>query len=107
MQEKFNGILNVFLSEPYFMEVTPLGIEKASALQTLLDYLGLTRDDLMAIGDGLNDIPMLKFAGLSIAMENAYEETKQYADDVTLSNDEDGVAAAVEKYILSGGKTEC
>lgn len=100
MQNKFNGILNVFLSEPYFMEVTPLGIEKASSLGRLLEHLGYTRAELMAIGDGLNDIPMLKFAGLAVAMDNAYDETKQCADYVTASNNDDGVARAVERFIL-------
>ena len=56
---------------------------------------------MIAIGDGLNDIPMLKYAGLGIAMENAYEEVKKIANDITLSNEQDGVAYSIEKYILS------
>lgn len=100
MQGKFDGKLNVFLSEPYFMEVTALGIEKASSLERLLNYLNCTREELMAIGDGLNDIPMLKYAGLAVAMDNAYDETKEHADFITKSNNEDGVAYAVDKFIL-------
>ena len=100
MQDKFEGKLNVFLSEPYFMEVTPLGIEKASSLERLLTYLGLTKEELMAVGDGLNDIPMLKYAGLAVAMDNAYDETKEHSDFITKSNNEDGVGYAVDKFIL-------
>lgn len=96
----FDGILNVFFSEPYFLEITPLGIEKASALEKLTSLLYMTKDNLMACGDGLNDIPMLQFAGLSVAMENAYDDTKKYADFISKSNEENGVAFAIKKYIL-------
>lgn len=100
LKNKFDGALNVFFSEPYFMEITPLGIEKASALKKLTTILNMTSENLMACGDGLNDIPMLKFAGLSVAMDNAYGETKKYADYISRSNEEDGVAFAIRKFIL-------
>ena len=90
---------DVFLSEPYFIEITPRGIRKDAALAILMEYLNLNLNDLMACGDGLNDIPMLKCAGLAIAMENAYPETKEYADWIAPSNDENGVAAAVRQFI--------
>lgn len=93
--------LNVFFSEPYFLEITPLGIEKSSSMKKLLDYLGYSRDQLIVCGDGLNDISMMKLAGFSVAMENAYEETKKYADYITASNENDGVAEAIDKFILS------
>ena len=57
----------------------------------------------MACGDGLNDIPMLQYAGLSVAMENAYEETKRAADYVVASNEDDGVAEAIRRFILAEG----
>ena len=95
------GKLNLFFSEPYFMEVTPPGIEKASALAALSQLLGTDREQLMACGDGLNDIPMLQYAGLSVAMANAYPETKDTADFIVSSNEEDGVAEAIERFILS------
>lgn len=98
----FEGKLNVFFSEPYFMEITPLGIEKASALSCLADYMGISKEQIMACGDGLNDIPMLKFAGLAIAMENAYDKTKKVADYVVASNEDDGVAQAIQMFILEG-----
>ena len=92
--------LNVFFSEPYFIEIVPLGIEKASALFKLTHILGMTNKQLMACGDGLNDIPMLNYAGIAVAMENAYEETKKSADYISLSNENDGVAYAINKFIL-------
>lgn len=100
LRNKFDRILNVFFSEPYFLEITPLGIEKASALEKLTNLLHMTKDNLMACGDGLNDIPMLQFAGVSVAMENAYDDTKKYADFISKSNEENGVAFAIKKYIL-------
>ena len=99
-KKEFGAELGVFLSEPYFMEIVPLGIEKAKSLGKLISFLGYDRSELVAIGDGLNDLPMLKYAGLSIAMENAYPEVKQTATIVTSSNDDDGVAKAIEEYIL-------
>lgn len=100
LSTKLNGRLNLFFSEPYFMEITPPGIEKASALERLCTILGVDRKRLMACGDGLNDISMLQFAGTAVAMENAYEETKRYADYICASNLNDGVAEAIGKYIL-------
>ena len=101
LASRFEGLLNIFFSEPYFMEVTPPGIEKASALAELLRILDVPRTSLMACGDGLNDIPMLTYAGFSVAMANAYEETKKVADAIVPSNDQDGVAVAIKKFILS------
>lgn len=100
MKELFAGKLNVFFSEPYFLEITPPGIDKAASLENLLKILGVAREELIACGDGLNDIPMLEYAGFSVAMGNAYEETKELADVVVASNDEDGVAEAIERFIL-------
>ena len=82
------------------MEITPQGIEKASSLEILLEKLGIDRKSLIACGDGYNDIPMMRYAGLAVAMENAQPETKEWADFIATSNDADGVAAAIEKFIL-------
>lgn len=100
MKKTFENKLNIFFSEPYFMEVTPLGIEKSSSLAKLTETLGYKSENVMACGDGLNDIPMLKYAGLSICMENGYDETKACADYIAPSNEDDGVAYAIQKFIL-------
>ena len=96
----FGTTLNIFFSEPYFLEIMPLGVEKSASLDRLLTRLQMDRSQLMACGDGLNDLTMLEFAGLSIAMENGCQEAKEIADVITASNDDDGVALAVEKYII-------
>lgn len=99
LDEKLNGAVNIFFSEPFFLEITPQGIEKASSLEILLQELGIDRKSLIACGDGYNDIPMMRYAGLSVAMANAQDETKEWADFIAPSNDEDGVAVAIEKFI--------
>lgn len=96
----FGDRLNVFLSERYFLELTSPGISKSSGLEKLLAHLGETREALMACGDGLNDLDMLAYAGLGVAMANAYPEAKAVAKALTTSNDEDGVAQAVYRYLL-------
>lgn len=92
------GRISVYRSEPYFLELVPLGIDKAASLAVLLEKLGMTREEMVAMGDGYNDLSMIKFAGMGVAMANAQEPVRKAADYVTLSNDEDGVAEAVEKW---------
>ena len=96
----FKNRLSVYRSEPYFLEFLPLGIDKAKTLEELIGILGIEQSELMVIGDGYNDLSMIEFAGLGVAMENAQEEVKQAADFVTLSNQDDGVAYALERYLL-------
>jgi len=100
LNEKLQGAVNVFFSEPFFMEITPKGIEKASSLEFLLSKLGIDRKHLIACGDGYNDIPMMRYAGLSVAMENGQDETKEWADVIAPLNDNDGVSYIIEKYCL-------
>lgn len=103
MREELEGKMNVFRSEPFFLELVPNGIDKACSLSVLLSALQLKPEEMIAIGDGFNDVSMIKFAGLGVAMANAQDAVKKEADYITLSNDEDGVAAIVEKYILEQG----
>ncbi|WP_279210030.1 Cof-type HAD-IIB family hydrolase [Bacteroides nordii] len=95
---RLQGQISVYRSEPYFLELVPLGIDKAQSLTVLLEKLDMKREDMVAVGDGYNDLSMIKFAGLGVAMANAQEPVKKAADYITLSNDEDGVAAVVERY---------
>ena len=91
---RLQGRINVFRSEPYFLELVPQGIDKA----VLLKEIGVAREEVIAIGDGYNDLSMIRFAGLGIAMGNAQEPVKKAADYITLSNEEDGVAEAINKF---------
>ncbi len=97
-REMFGKELNVFRSEPHFLEITPQHIDKAYSLGKLLESLGLTREEMVACGDGFNDISMIEYAGLGVAMENAQQKVKDVADYITVSNDEDGVAKVIEKF---------
>ena len=92
---------SVYRSEPYFLEVLPKGIDKAASLERLLSRLGLSREEMIACGDGYNDLSMIKYAGLGVAMENAVFPVKKASDYVTGSNDDDGIAHVVEKFMLS------
>ena len=94
---RLQGKINVFRSEPYFLELVPQGIDKALSLSVLLENIGMTREEVIAIGDGYNDLSMIKFAGMGVAMGNAQEPVKKAADYITLTNDEDGVAEAIER----------
>ena len=98
---RLQGRINIFRSEPYFLELVPQGIDKALSLAVLLKEIGVEHKEMIAIGDGYNDLSMIKFAGLGIAMGNAQEPVKKAADYITLSNEEDGVAIAVEKAIIA------
>ena len=100
-REQFAGRADLYPSSPFFIEAVPLGVAKDSSLAALLERMGLTRDNLMACGDGLNDRSMLAFAGTGVAMRNAEDAVKAVASDVTTAdNNHDGVAEAIEKFIL-------
>ncbi len=90
--------MDIFRSAPFFLELVPKGIDKAQSLLRLLAKINLTPADLMAFGDGYNDLSMLKLAGMGVAMANAAPEVRAEADYVTLSNEEDGIAAALEHF---------
>jgi Cof subfamily protein (haloacid dehalogenase superfamily) len=82
------------------LEVLPKNGGKANGVRTLIKDLGVAPENIMAIGDGENDIEMLKLAGLGVAMGNAAAEVKAAADEVVSSNNADGVAEAIEKFVL-------
>lgn len=100
-KKRLSGVLDVFRSEPYFLEVVPCSVDKANTLGALLEHLGVKREEVMAIGDGTCDVAMLQLAGMGVAMGQAPDSVKVCADYITASNEEDGVAATVEKMILS------
>lgn len=96
--EKLGDRMDIFRSAPFFLELVPKGIDKAKSLSRLLTKINLTPADMIAFGDGYNDLSMLKLAGMGVAMENAAPEVRAEADYVTLSNEEDGVATALEHF---------
>ena len=100
-EKRLAGPLDAFRSEPYFLEVVPCGVNKANTLGALLEHLGVTREEVIAVGDGVCDVTMLQLAGMGVAMGHSQDSVKVCADYVTASNEEDGVALAVEKLILA------
>ncbi len=98
IMEPFDEELSFIQSSPYFLEATVKGINKASSLQTICDLLSIKPKEVMAFGDAQNDISMLQFAGLGVAMGNACDPLKEIADEVTLTNNEDGIAYTISKY---------
>lgn len=94
-RERLSGM---FTAEFYF-EYTARGIDKGHALSGALPRLGIDAADVVAFGDGQNDAPMLAWAGTGVAMANAVDETKAIADMVTASNNEDGIALALDKLL--------
>lgn len=100
-KKRLSGVLDVFRSESFFLEVVPCSVDKANTLGALLEHLGVKREEVMAIGDGTCDVAMLQLAGMGVAMGQAPDSVKACADYITASNEEDGVAAAVEKMILA------
>lgn len=95
----------IFRSEPCFLEVVPKNVDKAYSLKHLLAILGITREEMVCCGDSFNDISMLRYAGLGVAMANAQNEVKDVANYITKrDNDHDGIAEVIERFFPDGGK---
>ena len=92
--------VDVFKSTPFFLEVVPLGVSKGASLDPLLKSMCMTKDNLIACGDSFNDITMIGYAGLGVAMENGEEEVKKVANYIAPSNNDDGVGHVVEEFML-------
>src|SRR5690606_10804719 len=92
------------MSGPGIVELQPCGITKATGLALAAEYLGLSREHALAFGDMPNDVPMFRWAAHGVAMANAHPELKSVADEITLSNEDDGVAVVLER--LFGGPGE-
>ena len=101
LAKELEGKMDVYRSADFFLECVPLGIDKARALDRLISSLGISREEVIACGDGYNDLSMIRFAGLGVAMANAAKDIQSEADFVTLSNEEDGVVHVIEHFILS------
>jgi len=92
--------ISFYTSRPYFLEFVDKRASKAIAMEKIGECYGIDKSEMIAVGDGFNDISMIEYAGLGVVMGNAPEEVKKVGDYVTLSNDEDGVAYAIEKFFL-------
>lgn len=99
MQDKFGSRLNVFRSDPYYVEILPKFVDKGVAVDKLLKRLDIKKEKVICVGDSYNDLPMIRLAGLGVAMGNAQNEVKEAADYVTDSHDEDGVVKVIQKFM--------
>lgn len=97
---RYDGLLDVYKSAPYFLEMMPFGVTKGSMLPMLLEKIGVSRDEMIAFGDHYNDMTMIGYAGMGVAMGNAVEDVKKIADYVCESNDDDGIAKTLKKFVL-------
>ena len=89
----------VVKSTPFYLEVNRKGVNKGTALKALTEKLGLTQDNVMAIGDEANDLSMIEYAETGVAMGNGTDLVKKTADVVTADNDHDGVAQAIKNIL--------
>lgn len=89
----------MYRSTDYFIEIVPKGIDKAASIKVLIDKLNIPHENTIACGDGFNDLSMIKYAAVGVAMENAVDAVKENADYITASNNDDGIAKVVEKFI--------
>ena len=100
LQKRFGDSANVMRSEAFFIEVTARHIDKARTLARVIGPIGITQTNTICCGDAFNDISMVKYAGVGVAMGNAKPEVKEVADYITASNEEDGIAQVVERFLL-------
>lgn len=96
VKEKYS----IFRSSPIFLELLDNEVNKGAGVSLIAEHLGIKQQEVICIGDAENDVAMIKYAGLGVAMGNAIDEVKEVADYITLTNEEDGVAHVIEKYIL-------
>lgn len=92
--------LNIYPSKPTYLEIMPTNASKTSAINVLQKKFNVEKSEIIAMGDNYNDIDMIEYAGLGIAMGNAPEDVKKHANDITSTNNEDGVAEALKKYVI-------
>jgi Cof subfamily protein (haloacid dehalogenase superfamily) len=100
LQQALAGRANVARSQAYYCDVIPPGIDKGRLIALLGQRLGIPREEILVLGDMENDLEMFRMAGFAVAMGNAADAVKRAAQAVTLSNDQDGFAAAIERYVL-------
>lgn len=98
LREKYGQVAGIYRSEPFFIEIMPQGVDKATSLDRMLLSLGMRREDAVCCGDGFNDIAMIQYAGVGVAMGNAQAEVKAEADYITGTNDEDGLVQVIDRF---------
>jgi len=93
--------LSVSRSKPFFLEVMPYGIDKASCIDFLAKRVGIEQSEIIAVGNAGNDLTMIKYAGLGVWVDNVTPELRHHADCIVATNNNDGVAEVIERFILN------
>ncbi|MDU3152999.1 MAG: HAD-IIB family hydrolase, partial [Anaerococcus hydrogenalis] len=101
LKDKFFEKTAQVKSTPYFYEIMPKGIDKGRSLKEIADYYNMSMDDVIAFGDEENDLTMIEMAGCGIVMGNGTDFMKSKADFITKTNDEDGIAYYLEKFVFN------
>lgn len=104
--EMLGGEVQITISKPSYLEFTHIEATKGKAIEHLCSMYDIEKSEVIAIGDSYNDISMIEYAGLGVAMDNSPDIVKSVADFVTKSNDEDGVAFVIDKFLFGGGISE-
>lgn len=100
LKSNYGDVLHITRSKPHFLEVMHPEADKSKALEVVAMHYNIDRQEVMAIGDSYNDMEMIQWAGLGVAMGNAFKPVKDAADFVTTSNEEEGVAEALRRFVL-------
>jgi hypothetical protein len=101
LMDQFSGNYNLIRSENNYIDINQKNVDKGVALQKLVKHLHLVRENVLAIGNGDNDLSMIKYAGLGIGMQNSTSNILKQADIITSSNNDSGVAKAIRKFVLA------
>lgn len=98
MRAPFEDKITAAFSAPFYFEYTDQGIDKANVLNEVLPTMGILPENIISFGDGQNDRSIIEYAGVGVAMSNAVPEILELADEVTTSNDEDGIADFLDRF---------
>ena len=101
IKKRIGDEIHIAFSSDTFLEAMNKDVNKGITLKWILDHFGISTDECAAFGDAENDLDMIVYAGMGVAMANGFEEVKEAANYITDSNEEDGVAKAIEKFVLS------
>ena len=89
------------MSKPFFLEVAQNGIDKGSSLQLLAKKLDISKNEIIAVGNAGNDLSMIEYAGLGVWVDNVSPELRDKADVIVASNNDNGVAEVIQKYLFN------
>ena len=98
LAQRYKDTLSIYRSEPFFVEIMPKGVDKAASLEVLRGILNIKKENIVACGDGFNDLSTIKYAHVGVCMANGCDECRKAADYIAPSNDEDGLVDVIAKY---------